>query len=113
MISELKSFITEKNSELSSFEADLTSRKDDCFHLESKNLDISLSYDKLLAKFDTYHKSTEESKFEAITDAYKLGYLNCTNESALLYTIEDEDINPFYLDLIHVQSGQVNVAGTK
>ncbi|CAL8162666.1 unnamed protein product [Prunus armeniaca] len=53
---------------------DLVSRKDAYLLLESKNADISLSYDKLLARFGAYHKSAEKSKFDAITDAYKLGY---------------------------------------
>ncbi|CAL2265692.1 unnamed protein product [Prunus armeniaca] len=66
---------------------DLVSRKDAYLLLECKNADISLSYDKLLARFGAYHKSAEKSKFEAITDAYKLGYLDCTNGSAPFYAI--------------------------
>ncbi|CAL8174782.1 unnamed protein product [Prunus armeniaca] len=51
MISKLKSSLAEKDSELNSFATDLVSRKDAYFRLEHKNADISLSYDKLLARF--------------------------------------------------------------
>ncbi|CAL2238978.1 unnamed protein product [Prunus armeniaca] len=49
MISELKSFFAEKDSNFSSSTADLAGRKDAYFRLEHKNANISLSYDKLLA----------------------------------------------------------------
>ncbi|CAL2254385.1 unnamed protein product [Prunus armeniaca] len=57
MISELKSSLAEKDSELNSSAADLASRKDAYFHLERKNADISRSYDKLLARFHADHES--------------------------------------------------------
>ncbi|CAL2277269.1 unnamed protein product [Prunus armeniaca] len=47
------SSLAEKDSELNSFATDLVSRKDAYFRLEHKNADISLSYDKLLARFPT------------------------------------------------------------
>ncbi|CAL2257704.1 unnamed protein product [Prunus armeniaca] len=55
MISELKSSLIKKDSA-----ADLASGKDVFFHLERKNADISLSYDKLLARFRAYHKSAKK-----------------------------------------------------
>ncbi|CAL9025026.1 unnamed protein product [Prunus brigantina] len=55
MISELKSSLTEKDSELSSSAIDLVSRKDAYFCLDRKNADISLSDDKLLARLLAYH----------------------------------------------------------
>ncbi|CAL2271243.1 unnamed protein product [Prunus armeniaca] len=108
MISELKSSLAEKDSKLSSSAADLVSRKDAYFRLELKNADISLSDDKLLARLRAYHKSAEKSKSEAITDAYKLGYLHCANGTAPFYAIEDGGIKTLCLDLFHVQSGQGN-----
>ncbi|KAI5336007.1 hypothetical protein L3X38_026141 [Prunus dulcis] len=68
---------------------DLVSRKDAYFHLELKNADISLSYDKLLTRFGSYHKSAEKSKFKAIIDAYELGCLDCTNGYTPFYVIGD------------------------
>jgi peptidoglycan hydrolase CwlO-like protein len=112
MISELKSSLAEKDDELSSSAADLVSRKDAYFRLERENADISLSYDKLLAKLGVYHQSAETSKFKAITDAYKLGYLDCTNGSAPLYAIGDQDIETLCPDLFHVQSEKVDVVST-
>ncbi|CAL9005714.1 unnamed protein product, partial [Prunus brigantina] len=72
--------------------ADLASRKDALFCLECKNADISLSYDKLLARRSAHHKSAKKFKFEATIDVYKLGYLHCTNGTAPFYAIEDGNI---------------------
>ncbi|CAL8994425.1 unnamed protein product [Prunus brigantina] len=38
---------------------------------------LSLSYEKLLAKFNAYHKVAELSKFKVVIEAYKLGNLDC------------------------------------
>ncbi|CAL8130888.1 unnamed protein product [Prunus armeniaca] len=84
--------------------ADLVSRKDAYFPLEHKTADNTLSYDKLLARFCAYHKSTEESKFEATMDANKLGCLDCKNGSALFYAIGDEDIEKLCPNLLPIQS---------
>ncbi|CAL8087420.1 unnamed protein product [Prunus armeniaca] len=80
MIYELKSSLAEKNSKLSSSTTDLASRKDAYFHLEGKNADISLSYDKLIARLHVHHKS------EAIIDEYKLAY--CTAQMGLLPSMQ-------------------------
>ncbi|CAL9011642.1 unnamed protein product [Prunus brigantina] len=104
MISELKSSLAEKDSELSSSVADLASRKDAYFQIKCKNADISLSYDKLLAKFCAYQKNAEESKFEATMDAYKLGYLDATNGDDPFYAIGDGDIEMLCPNLLLVQS---------
>ncbi|CAL2227741.1 unnamed protein product [Prunus armeniaca] len=113
MISELKSSFAEKDSELNSSAADLASRKDAYFHLERKTADISHSYDKLLAGFHAYHESAEESKSEVAMDAYKLGYLDCTNGHDPFYAIGDEDIKVLYPDLPIVQSEEANVVNTE
>ncbi|CAL2257686.1 unnamed protein product [Prunus armeniaca] len=105
MISELKSSLTEKDSELNSLAADLVSRKDAFFCLELKNADISLSYDKLLARFHAYHKSAEKSKSKAIIDVYKLGYLHCADETTPLYAIDDIDIETLCPDSPLVEGG--------
>ncbi|CAL2270491.1 unnamed protein product [Prunus armeniaca] len=105
MISELKSSLTEKDSELNSLATDLVSRKDAFFSLERKNADISLSYDKLLARFHAYHKSAEKSKSEAIIDAYKLGYLHCADETTPLYAIDDVDIETLCPDSPRAKGG--------
>ncbi|CAL8114443.1 unnamed protein product [Prunus armeniaca] len=105
MISELKSSFTEKDSELNSLATDLVSRKDAFFSLERKNADISLSYDKLLARFHAYHKSAEKSKSEAIIDAYKLGYLHCADEVTPLYAIDDVDIETLCPDSPRAEGG--------
>ncbi|CAL8124078.1 unnamed protein product [Prunus armeniaca] len=105
MISELKSSLVEKDFELSSYAADLASRKDAFVRLESKNVDISLSYDKLLARFRVYHKSAEKSKSEATIDAYKLGYMHCADEIAPFYAIEDVDIETLCPDLFPMHGG--------
>ncbi|CAL2271265.1 unnamed protein product [Prunus armeniaca] len=104
MIYELKSSLAEKNGELSSSTPNLVSRKDAYFRLEHKNADIFLNYDKLLARFSAYHKFTKKSKFEDITDAYKLGYLDCTNGSAPFYAIGDKDIEMLCSNLLPIQS---------
>lgn len=65
--------------------------------------------DKRLARFNAYHKTIEKSKLEAITNAYKLGYLDYTNGIASFYAIRDEDIKTLCLDLFLVQREQVNV----
>ncbi|KAL6283864.1 hypothetical protein ACE6H2_014793 [Prunus campanulata] len=103
MISELKSSLAEKDSELNSSAADLVSRKDAFFRLERKNADISLSYEKLLARFRAHHESAERSKSEATIDAYKLGYLHCADGIASLYAIEDADIETLCPDIFRVQ----------
>ena len=113
MISELKSSLTEKDSELSSSAVDLASRKEAYFSLECKNADISHSYDKLLARFHAHHKSAEESKSEAVMDAYKLGYLDCTIGYDPFYAIGDEDIEMLYPDLPPVQSEEANATNTE
>ncbi|CAL2277704.1 unnamed protein product [Prunus armeniaca] len=67
------------------------------------------NYDKLLAKFDAYHKAIEQSKFEVVIDEYKLGYLNCTSATAPSYAIRDEDIEMPCPNLLPVQSEQINI----
>lgn len=109
-ISRLKSSLVENDSKPSQSAVDLVSQKDIYFCLERQNADISFSYDKLLARLCVYHKSTKTSKLEAITSAYKLGYLDCTNESAPLYAIGDENIKMLWPDLFSMQSEQVNTA---
>ncbi|CAL2245815.1 unnamed protein product [Prunus armeniaca] len=108
LIFELKSSLAEKDSELNSSAADLVSRKDAYFRLERKNADIFISYDKLLARFSANHKFAKKSKLETIIDVYKLGYLDCTKETAPFYAIGDKDIEVFCPDLLPVQSEQVN-----
>ncbi|CAL2257060.1 unnamed protein product [Prunus armeniaca] len=105
MTSELKSSLIEKDSELNSLAADLVSRKDAFFCLERKNADVSLSYDKLLARFHAYHKSAKKSKSEAIIDAYKLGYLHCVDGTTPLYAIDDVDIETLCPDSPLVEGG--------
>ncbi|CAL9016883.1 unnamed protein product [Prunus brigantina] len=113
MISELKSSLAEKDSELNSSAADLVSRKDAYFHLERKNADISHSYDKLLARFRAYHEFAEESKSEVAMDAYKLGYLDCTKGCDPFYAIGDEDIEMLYPDLSPAKSEEANGVNTE
>ncbi|CAL2227722.1 unnamed protein product [Prunus armeniaca] len=113
MIYELKSSLAEKDSELNSSAADLASRKDAYFHLERKNADISHSHDKLLARFHVYHESADESRSEVAMDAYKLGYLDCTNGHYPFYAIGDEDIKVLYPDLPLVQSEEANAMNTE
>ncbi|CAL8175710.1 unnamed protein product [Prunus armeniaca] len=76
--------------------ADLVSRKDAYFRLERKNANISLSYDKLLARFRAYRKSAKESKFEATMHAYKLGYMHYADRTTPFYAIVDVDIETLY-----------------
>ncbi|CAL2278314.1 unnamed protein product [Prunus armeniaca] len=76
--------------------ADLVSRKDAYFRLERKNANISLSYDKLLARFRAYQKSAKESKFEATMHAYKLGYMHYADRTTPFYAIVDVDIETLY-----------------
>ncbi|CAL2256654.1 unnamed protein product [Prunus armeniaca] len=71
-----------------------------------ENADISLSYDKLLARLRVHHKSAEKYKSEAIIDAYKLGYMHCADETAPFYAIEDGDIETLCPDLFPVQGEQ-------
>ncbi|CAL8094058.1 unnamed protein product [Prunus armeniaca] len=113
MISELKSSLAEKDSELNFSATDLGSRKDAYFHLERKNADISHSYDKLLARFHTYHESAEESKSEVAMDAYKLGYLDYTKGYDPFYAIGDEDIEMLYPDLPPAKSEEANAVNTE
>ncbi|CAL9001333.1 unnamed protein product, partial [Prunus brigantina] len=113
MISELKSSFVEKDSELSSCTADLASQKYAYFRLECKNADISLSYDKLLPRFRAYHKSAKESKSEAAMDAYKLGYLDCTNGNHPFYAIGDEDIEMLCPNLLPVQKAVAEKDGAE
>ncbi|CAL8094025.1 unnamed protein product [Prunus armeniaca] len=54
---------------------------------------LSSSYEKLLAKFDAYHKVAELSKFEAVIEAYKL----------------DEDVEMFYSNMLLAQGVHINV----
>ncbi|CAL8136675.1 unnamed protein product [Prunus armeniaca] len=100
MIYELKSSLVEKDGELGSSVANLVNSA--YYRLECKNADISHSYDKLLARFGAYYKTTEKTKLEAITDVYKLGYLYYTNGTAPFYTIGDEDIEMLCPDLLHI-----------
>lgn len=72
---------------------------------KTKGNDISLSYDKLLARFHAYHKSAEKSKSEAIIDAYKLGYLHCADEITPLYAIDDVDIETLCPDSPRAEGG--------
>ncbi|XP_034227602.1 uncharacterized protein LOC117636985 [Prunus dulcis] len=112
MISGLKSSLTEKDSELNSSAVDLASRKEAFFRLERKNADISLCYDKLLARFHAYHKSAKESKSEATIDAYKLGYLHCSDEIDSLYAIDDVDIETLRPNSPPIEGGvEEQVAG--
>ncbi|CAL2271150.1 unnamed protein product [Prunus armeniaca] len=89
MISELKSSLAEKDSELNSSAADLAIR------------------------FQAYHESAEESKFEVAMDAYKLGYLDCTKGYDPFYAIGDEEIEMLYPDLPLVKSEEANVVNTE
>ncbi|CAL2259780.1 unnamed protein product [Prunus armeniaca] len=86
--------------------ADLVSQKDAYFCLESKNADVSFSYDKLLARFGACHKSAEKSKFEATMNAYKFGYLDCSTGNDSFYAIGDGDIEMLCSDLLPMQSEQ-------
>ncbi|KAI5313021.1 hypothetical protein L3X38_042195 [Prunus dulcis] len=54
-----KTSLAKKDSELKSSIAALHGCNKVYFILECKNVDISQSYDKLLAKFDTYHKAAK------------------------------------------------------
>ncbi|CAL8167146.1 unnamed protein product [Prunus armeniaca] len=72
--------------------------------LKCKNADISFSYDKLLARFGAYNKSAEKSKFEVTMNAYKLGYLNCSNGTDPFYAIGDGDIKMLCSDLLPMNS---------
>ncbi|CAL2269927.1 unnamed protein product [Prunus armeniaca] len=79
-------------------------RRDAYLRLECKNADISFSYDKLLARFGAYNKSAEKSKFEVTMNAYKLGYLNCSNGTDPFYAIGDGDIKMLCSDLLPMNS---------
>ncbi|KAI5350908.1 hypothetical protein L3X38_003799 [Prunus dulcis] len=93
--------------------------------LEKKNVELASKlsakqtryekkiYDKLLARLRAHHKSADKSKFEATIDAYKLGYVHCTNGTAPFYAIEDGDIEALCPSLFLVQSEQVNVVNIK
>lgn len=107
-IFELKSSFAKKESERNSSAATMHSKKQAYFHLERKNAYISYSYDKLLAKFDAYHKAAGQSKFEVVIDVYKLGYVNCMSATAPSYAIGDEDIEMPCPNLLHVQSKQIS-----
>ncbi|CAL9010783.1 unnamed protein product [Prunus brigantina] len=45
----------------------------------------------LLVKFDTHVKAAKASKHEIITNAYKLGYLDCRNSASPCCSLEHED----------------------
>ncbi|CAL8083190.1 unnamed protein product [Prunus armeniaca] len=90
MISELKSSLTEKDSELNSLATDLVSRKDAFFSLEP----MTSSW------LDFTH-----TKSEAIIDAYKLGYLHCADETTPLYAIDDVDIETLCPDSPRAEGG--------
>ncbi|CAL2278388.1 unnamed protein product [Prunus armeniaca] len=62
----------------------------------------------LLTKFNAYKEAIEQSKFEAIIDAYKLGYMDCKSGFAHYYHIEDEDVEMFCLDMLSAQGVQIN-----
>ncbi|CAL8167959.1 unnamed protein product [Prunus armeniaca] len=64
---------------------------------------------KLLVEFEAYHKATEQSKSEVVIDVYKLGYMDCKSGVAPCYSIEDEDIETFCLDMPSTQSERINV----
>ncbi|CAL2246594.1 unnamed protein product [Prunus armeniaca] len=101
-ISELKSSLAKKDSELNSSAATLESRKNAYFLLERKNANFSHSYDKILAEVDVYHKVAKHSKSGVFIDACKLGYLDYTFGTASCYAIGDEDIETLCLDLFLV-----------
>ncbi|CAL2275649.1 unnamed protein product [Prunus armeniaca] len=48
-----------------------------------------------------------KSKFEAIMDAYKLGYLDCTNGDDPFYSIRDKDIEMLCPDMLPMQKEDV------
>ncbi|CAL2271085.1 unnamed protein product [Prunus armeniaca] len=89
-VSLLKSSLAKKDSELNSSVATLHSCK-------------------LLVEFEAYHKATEQSKFEVVIDVYKLGYMDCKSGVAPCYSIEDEDIETFCLNMPSTQSERINV----
>ncbi|VVA33947.1 PREDICTED: LOC110760952 partial [Prunus dulcis] len=107
-MSTLKSSLAKKDSELNSFAATLHSKKDDYFHLEGKNADMSQSYEKFMAKFEAYHMAVESSKYEAIVDAYKLGYLDCKSGAAPCHPIKYEDVEMFFPEMRLAQGVQIN-----
>ncbi|KAI5323991.1 hypothetical protein L3X38_033064 [Prunus dulcis] len=58
------------------------------FHLKRKNVDIFRSYDKLLAKFDTYHKAVERSKSKIVIGPYKSDHLDYKNGLLLVIILK-------------------------
>ncbi|CAL2247380.1 unnamed protein product [Prunus armeniaca] len=83
-MSMLKSSFAKKYSELNSSTDALHGHKEAYFHLERKNADIFQSYDELLA-----------------------------NGAAPCHSIEDEDVEMFYLDMPPTQDVQINVVDIK
>ncbi|KAI5323555.1 hypothetical protein L3X38_032627 [Prunus dulcis] len=108
-MSVLESSLTKKYSELYSCTANLHGGKEAYFRLECKNADISQSYEKLLAKFDAYHKAIERSKSVAVVEAYKLGYLDCKSSAVPCHSIEDEDVELFCPNMPPTQGVHINV----
>ncbi|CAL2264505.1 unnamed protein product [Prunus armeniaca] len=72
-------------------------------------LKSSLSYDKMLVKFDAYCKAAEQSKSKVVIDPYKQGYLDYKSGVAPYHSIEDKDVELFCLDMLFVQGEQINV----
>lgn len=52
-----------------------------------------------------YHKSAKTTKLQAITDAYKLDYLDCINGSALLYIVRYEEV-----DVVNMEEAEAKAA---
>lgn len=100
-------------SELNSSIAALHRLKEAFFHLECKNADMIWNYDKLLPKFEAYHKAAEQSKSVAVLDTYKLGSLDCKSGAAPCYFIEDEDIETFCPNMPPAQSEYINAIDIK
>lgn len=108
-ISMLKSSLAKKENELNSSATAMHGLNEAYFRLERKNVDITQSYNKLLVKFDSYHKVVEQSKSESIINVYKLGYLDCKSGVASCHSIEDEEVEMFCLDMPPTQGEQINV----
>ncbi|CAL8161405.1 unnamed protein product [Prunus armeniaca] len=72
-------------------------------------LKSSLSYDKMLVKFDAYCKAAEQSKSKVVIDAYKQGYLDYKSWVAPYHSIKDKDVELFCPDMLFVQGEQINV----
>lgn len=95
----LKSSLTLEDGEFDSSTFAIQERKKPYFRLEHKHVDMTCSYDKLLAKFDACHEVAKISKSEAVVDFYKLGYLDCKSRVTLCHPIEDKDVELLYPEM--------------